>query len=245
MAMPERRAAKIPVVFGKGTGHDFKIDGLGLPGRMVKVDLELLREKHSFLERGLRFACDVEVNIDITRSGVLKEIAVMRTPIAKLSRYRGDRFYQFFGVYDANLAITLQEYGALFTSLHGAEVPHLRNSGWKVPVGLSIPKEKVESDKLVLDDYDQRKFLQRAHYIGGTFGKEVQQIRFVKNGNGIIESIDVSGDATCYWLAKDRKDPNYYTYSCHNTSNPDGALAVFGIVATHLNLMNGHRTRTF
>lgn len=244
---------QVPEIIGQGSGSGFTLKGLHLPKewenqakRLESINPEVMantcQEYCSPWEFSLR-------KLRLDNNNVLKEVVIKNNKTNRCCRLSlsGSYFDQEKGIYISEdlktiePAIILQQIGCTFLRAGWHEngypcVSGNRRTGFGPGFGqncLQIPEKYYYGTDIVTRANYQEKFINNAHNIAGRFGTEIRSIHF--SPRGILDSVDVQGDRTGYFL--DLDDKNNPRFSSHNVDTPEQATVLHNIIASHINFL--------
>lgn len=248
-----RQYYRIPYVWGEGSGFGFSIQHVNLPlaWREQADKVKQLSQEVDFLDCFCKYSQDTQAGIVSTimdsKTGLLVLVAVNGPHgYSALKLAQNDAYKASIGQYVAEninnleVALVLQKSAAIYlTEVHKVlgtdiDVPYIdKHRNQYNTQNLLFPRKMVEREGIVLSDYGQKLFTQRAHNIAGRFGVDIKDLKYTENGFLEMVTILNGGKATYFSLSPYFYDN--YTYNAHNVDNAREVCTLHAIVASFLN----------
>lgn len=247
-------------IIGLGSGRGFGIEDVNLPNnwensldKLKDIDREYL--ENNYLNICAKVGKCALRKIVLDPNNVLKELLIENIQSKSVSRmYLSDQagklekgIYSSENINDIESAMAFQEmmasyfsfvwgYNFSYGNVFCTQGDSMFRAGY-YPVRLKIPEKIYELSKSNIlsgrgHQDDLRYYMEN---VTGRFGLDYRKNVIVFNNRGILNSVAVEGDATCYYLANGGANVKY---EAHNVDTAYQAAALHDIVAKHLNYLN-------
>ncbi|MDO8570776.1 MAG: hypothetical protein Q7R97_04295 [Candidatus Daviesbacteria bacterium] len=243
------REFRVPSVVGEGSGRGFQFSGLHIPKDWDTISDKIKIFKPANLQSFFEDVCERFQQIPgsiifDSKTGILKSLSIKTKPVSSLKLdtefpNQSEGIYQGENVKNLKTAIALQRTaGSWLWYLWHELDPKLSqyyglidgDPGSYYSRGLEIPREFLESEESVSNDYFRERFQLNASNIAGRFGLTLRTMHF--NEKGILHSYDIEeGNGCCYFI----DSGNRGRYIGHNVDTPVQAAVLHGIGASFIN----------
>lgn len=244
---------KVIEIVGLGSGRGFELKGINLPknwnesiDNLKNIHIDKLQDYNQGICKKWNFSLEKTV---LDHNNVLKEMVIKnkddelsRLVLAEfgIEQQRGQ--YLADGLNKIEPVMIFQEimadyldfgWGDDFDYGHILCDPKRSMGSGFSPLDLEVPKDFFESREILTNEYFQKELINRAFNITGRFGMNLEDLSFDKRG--LLTSVAVSGDRTCYYLEEFGSRDNKYV--SHNVDNAYQAAALHTIVASYINFL--------